>query len=85
MDESYDADDERLEQRQGAGLYPLGRALRSTYDADNHATLSAEVTALMINLSRVPYEPCAKASAVAVMSEPPVRSLRARVLTFLGR
>ena len=85
MDESYDADDERLEQRQGAGLYPLGRALRSTYDADNHATLSAEVTALMIDLSRVPYEPCTRTPVVAAMPDAPVRSLRARVLTFLGR
>ncbi|WP_375419880.1 hypothetical protein [uncultured Sphingomonas sp.] len=89
MDEPYDADDERLEQRQGAALYPLGRALRSTYDADNHETLSAEVTALMINLSRVPYEPCAKAPVAVAAAQPEraervVRSLRSRVFTLFG-
>ena len=87
MEKPYDADDERLEQSQGAALYPLGRALRSTYDADNHETLSAEVTALMINLSRVPYEPYATTPSsmdAAPVPVRPVRSLRARVMTLLG-
>lgn len=88
MDDPYDADDERLERRQSAALYPVGRVLRSTYDADNHETLSAEVTALMINLSRVPYEPCATATvAVAPVTRAvarPVRSLRERVITLFG-
>ena len=90
MDDLYDADDERLMRRQSAALYPVGRVLRSTFDADNHETLSAEVTALMINLSRVPYEPCAKAPAAAAstvatpIAARPVRSLRERVITLLG-
>ncbi|WP_445190919.1 hypothetical protein ACT009_09860 [Sphingomonas sp. Tas61C01] len=85
MNDPYDADDERLKRRQSDALFPVGRVLRSTYDADNHETLSAEVTALMINLSRVPYEPCAKATVpVPVAVAPPVRSLRARVITLLG-
>jgi hypothetical protein len=88
MDDPYDADDERLERRQSAALYPVGRVLRSTYDADNHETLSAEVTALMINLSRVPYEPCATATVAVAPVTPavarPVRSLRERVITLFG-
>lgn len=84
MSEPNDVDDDRLEQLQGGPLYPLGKALRSTYDADNHATLSAEVTALMINLSRVPYEPCA--AVLPVEPAPtPAPSLITRVITLLGR
>ncbi len=60
MDDAYDADDDGLKQRQGAALYPVGRTLRATFDAENHDSLSADVTALMLNLSRIPYEPCAK-------------------------
>lgn len=82
MSDPYDADDERLKQRQGAVLYPVGRTLRSTYDADNHETLSADVTALMLALARVPYEPCAKAPAVAA-EQPAARSLMSRVRTLL--
>lgn len=84
MDEPYDADDEGLKQRQGAALYPLGRALRSTYDADNHATLNAETTALMLDLARVPYEPCAKETPPPP-AQPEPRSLMARVRTLLTR
>jgi hypothetical protein len=50
-------DEDELRHRQGAALYPLGRALRSTFDADNHATLSKDVTGLMLDLARVPFEP----------------------------
>ncbi|MEH3158219.1 MAG: hypothetical protein PGN08_04360 [Sphingomonas taxi] len=46
-----------LEERQDAKLYPVGRALRATYDADNHASLSDDVTGLMLDLARVPFEP----------------------------
>lgn len=84
MDEAYDPDDETLKHRQGGALYPLGKVLRSTYDADNHDTLSAEVTALMINLSRIPYEPCAK-DPVAVAEQPAARSLISRVKNLLQR
>lgn len=84
MSEPRDSDDDRLERLQGTPLHPVGTVLRATYDADNHATLSAEVTALMINLSRVPYEPCA-----ATLPEPPAQpatapSLMTRVITLLG-
>ena len=58
MDER-DETDEGLEHCQSPALYPLGRALRTTFHADNHESLSADVTALMLNLSRVPFEPCA--------------------------
>lgn len=55
--ESGDDDEERLRTRQDAALYPLGRALRATFDADNHASLSKDVTGLMLELARVPFEP----------------------------
>ena len=61
--DAYEAEEE-LKQRQGAALYPLGRALRATYDADNHDTLGSDVTGLMLELTRLPYEPgraCARA------------------------
>ena len=39
--------------RQGPALYPIGRALRATFDADNHDTLGDDLTALMLRLARV--------------------------------
>lgn len=50
------SDDDMLQARQGGTLYPVGKALRATYDANNHETLSRDVTRLMLALSRVPYE-----------------------------
>lgn len=50
-------DDADLRGRQDGRLYTLGRALRATYHADNHATLGQDVTGLMLDLSRVPFEP----------------------------
>jgi hypothetical protein len=50
-------DDDELPPGQDAKLQPLGQALRATYDADNHATLSKDVTGLMLDLARVPFEP----------------------------
>lgn len=38
-------------------LHPIAIALRRTFDADNHATLGRDVTGLMLDLSRVPFEP----------------------------
>lgn len=52
-----DEDERDLQIRQGADLYPVGQALRATYDTDNHATLSKQVTGLMLDLARVPFEP----------------------------
>ncbi len=51
------ATDDDLQFRQDGKLYPVGQALRRTYDADNHATLSQDVTGLMLDLARVPFEP----------------------------
>jgi len=55
MGETPNEDDD-LQFRQGR-LYPVGCALRSTYDAENHDTLGADVTGLMIDLSKIPFEP----------------------------
>ncbi len=57
MAEDFARDDDALQMRQDAKLYPLGQALRATWDADNHASLSKDVTGLMLDLSRVPFEP----------------------------
>jgi hypothetical protein len=51
-----DENDERW-RGQDAKLQPLGQALRATFDADNHASLSKDVTGLMLDLAHVPFEP----------------------------
>ena len=57
VDHDWSGDEDALAGRQGDDLYPLGKALRATYDADNHATLGKDVTVLMLDLARVPFEP----------------------------
>ena len=37
-------------------LDPVARVLRSAFDADNHDTLGSDLTGLMIDLSRVPFD-----------------------------
>jgi hypothetical protein len=56
MDEQSRREEDELAARQDGRLYPLGRALRATYDAENHNTLGTDVTGLMLDLARVPYE-----------------------------
>jgi hypothetical protein len=75
-----DEDEQDLEIRQGATLFPVGQALRATYGADNHATLGKQVTALMLQLAQVPFEPHelqpiapAPAPASAPTPAPPAR------------
>ena len=48
-----DEDEDELAVRQDGRLYPVGRALRATFHADNHDTLGKDVTGLMIDLSHV--------------------------------
>jgi len=45
--------EDELAARQDPRLYPVGRAVRSTYDADNHDTLDPIVTGLMLDLARI--------------------------------
>lgn len=47
--------EEDLESRQGS-LYPVGRALRHTFDADNHDSLGTDLTGLMLELTRIDNE-----------------------------
>jgi hypothetical protein len=54
MDERHQ-DEDALKAAQDGRLYPVGRALRATYNAENHDTLGRDVTGLMINLSHIPY------------------------------
>lgn len=49
--------EDELAIRQDAKLFPVGQALRRTYDAENHGTLGRDVTGLMLDLARVPFEP----------------------------
>ena len=70
-------DDDALQYRQGAKLFPVGQALRATYDADNHATLSKDVTGLMLDLARVPFEPHEFPPLIPARSEDAVRPVRA--------
>lgn len=44
-----------LESRQG-NLYPVGRALRRTFDAENHDSLGTDLTGLMLELARIDPE-----------------------------
>lgn len=49
--------------RQPTALYPIGRALRATFDAENHDSLGTDLTGLMLTLARV--EPPASGSVAA--------------------
>ena len=50
--EEFPREDE-LESRQPAVLYPVGRVLRQTFDADNHDSLGTDLTGLMLQLARI--------------------------------
>ena len=56
--------EDELEHRQGQ-LYPVGRALRRTFDADNHDSLGNDLTGLMLQLARI--DPDAPPPARGVM------------------
>lgn len=93
MAEEYGQDRENeLAGRQPTTLYPIGRALRATFDAENHDSLGTDLTGLMLALARVeppakgppvPVEaPEAAVSAPSASREPPAagRSWLARVI-----
>lgn len=90
IDDAYEAEEE-LKLRQGAALYPLGRALRTTFDADNPDSLGGDVTGLMLELTRIPFEPgqpCARdVQAATTAHEPAIGSsgLLGRLRGLLGR
>lgn len=86
----------QLQADQDGRVYPLGRALRSTYDADNHHTLGSDVTGLMIDLSKVPFDAEEAAltprpaqpvprTAPPMMASLPPRSWVARLGGWLGQ
>jgi hypothetical protein len=74
MDGSGTGDDEDTERLRGqdAKLQPLGQALRATYDADNHASLSKDVTGLMLDLAHVPFEPHEFQPLLGDLLRPPI-------------
>ena len=65
------AREEQLKLVQDARVYPVGRVLRETFDAENHETLTSDVTGLMINLARVPFEPLAPGVVTPPSPAPP--------------
>ena len=79
--------EDQLRAHQDGRVYPLGRALRTTYDAENHDSLGSDVTGLMIDLAKVPYEPMAMSvhalapapASFPVAIAPSPRSLRDRL------
>jgi hypothetical protein len=46
-------DETELAGRQPTALYPIGRALRSTFDAENHESLGNDLTGLMLELAHI--------------------------------
>jgi hypothetical protein len=64
-----------LEHRQSGTLYTVGRALRATYDAENHHTLGRDVTGLMLDLARVPTDAPTPPPAAVAAPPPPRRGL----------
>ena len=78
-------DEQALQHRQGAKLYPVGQALRATFDADNHATLSKDVTGLMLDLAHVPFEPHEFEPIVTTLTPPPRMGWLARMRSALPR
>ncbi|MHA0330421.1 hypothetical protein [Sphingomonas aquatilis] len=60
-------------------------ALRATFDADNHATLSRDVTGLMLDLSRVPFEPHEFEPLLRPLAPPPPAGWLARARLALRR
>ncbi|WP_375392309.1 hypothetical protein [uncultured Sphingomonas sp.] len=83
-DEDGQEQERQLAGQQGDGLYPIGRALRATYDADNHDSLGQDLTGLMLELARVEPPPTPAPDA-APASPPPVaaRSWFARIVRRL--
>ena len=65
--------EEELANRQTSGLYPIGRALRSTFDAENHDSLGRDLTALMMQLATIepPPPPAAPLPATTPAAPPP--------------
>jgi hypothetical protein len=51
-DEDFPREDD-LASRQNAALYPVGRVLRQTYDAENHDSLGNDLTGLMLELAHI--------------------------------
>ena len=84
MDE--DAREEWLRDHQDGRVYPVGRALRSTFDADNHDSLDSDVTGLMIDLSKLPDPSGPVPSITPRPSESDARrSILARLTGFITR
>ena len=59
-----------MESRQAAALYPVGRVLRATYDAENHDSLGTDITGLMLELAHI--DPDAPTPAKVAASAAPV-------------
>lgn len=65
-----DPQEHELEDRQGK-LYPVGRALRRTFDAENHDSLGTDLTGLMLELARIDPEAPAPGRGAMPLPTPP--------------
>ncbi len=66
-----DEDDGELAGRQTTGMYGIGRALRTTYHAENHDSLGTDLTGLMLHLARVEEPTAAPVPTPAPPPPPP--------------
>jgi hypothetical protein len=83
MDEDGQDQEHGPQGRQADGLDPIGRALRATYDAENHDSLGSDLTGLMLELARVEPDGAATPAVAlpppAAAPAPPRPSLWARL------
>lgn len=85
MADGFGNTEDELQVRQDAKLYPVGQALRATYDAENHASLSRDVTGLMLDLARVPFEPHEFEPIMRTLTPPSPKGWLARVRMAICR
>lgn len=89
VDEDGQEQERALAERQADGVYPIGRALRATYGADNHDSLGPDLTGLMLALARIDPPPAAPASPAppvpVAAAAPPRASWWARLFGGAGR
>lgn len=78
-----------MQDRRRDRIDPLGQVLRTTFDADNHASLDGPTTALMLELARLPspdeLPPSSPPPLSAPRSPAPAATLFGRMRRLIGR
>jgi hypothetical protein len=86
MNNGFDRDEDELQHRQGASLYPVGRSLRATFPAPDGEDLQPRITTLMVELAHQPYEHETQAKGQAPRpAEAPAPSLLHQLTSFFRR